>query len=376
MPSCTTPVVPKPSAVAPHAAHTAQRIALHPPSPTPSWQQRVAAGTLACVLACAPSPTLAAPPLQPQPIISHLAESSQQQLSFEISVDGESIGRVTVALFDDVPVGTQRFAQLAAGIDGASYRRSKFNEIYPEYIRNAGVKNLTYRADAQVRLAGGADTFALESELAAHLHQHDQAGVVSIVVRDAEERYEGVQWKDNDERRAAFCGRLASMALRCECTLCAFLFYCVMPTHQPVSQGGQGEACSLQRQTDQRPGLSPLCNRVGVHPQFTPPSIQHRPQFNTVPLVQEVMGEAPNGTAFVITRAPAPALDATNLPIGRVVDGLEVVEAIGKLPVVKDNSDSPFFKAGKVLGDRRADVAERSFNRPFNRVVVAAVTAE
>lgn len=117
-------------------------------------------------MACAPAPqaTRAAPPTlaaAPQPIVSQLAEAPQR-VSFEISVDGESIGRVTVALFQDVPVGTQRFAQLAEGIDGASYRRSKFNEIFPEYIRNAGVKNLTYRADAQVRLAGGADTFALE----------------------------------------------------------------------------------------------------------------------------------------------------------------------------------------------------------------------
>lgn len=227
-------------------------------------------------------------------------------------MDGEPIGRVTVALFEDVPVGSERFIQLAKGMDGASYRRSKFNEIYPEYVRNAGVKNLTYRADAQVRLAGGADTFALETELAAHRHQHDQAGVVSLVVRDAEERYARVD----------------------------------------------GACCLL-----------PRCRRREVKEKL----VAYQGKLVNV---QEVLGEAPNGTAFVITRSPAPALDATNLPIGRVVAGQDVVEAIGKLPVVKDNSDSPFFKAGKVLGDRRADVAERGFNRPFNRIVVSAIDVE
>lgn len=38
-----------------------------------------------------------------------------------------------------------------------------------------------------------------------------------------------------------------------------------------------------------------------------------------LPTIQEVLGEAPNGTSFAITRAPAPLLDATNLPIGVVV---------------------------------------------------------
>ena len=39
-------------------------------------------------------------------------------------------------------------------------------------------------------------------------------------------------------------------------------------------------------------------------------------------------GEAPNGTGFVITRGPAPALDKTNLVIGHVVEGMDVVEEV------------------------------------------------
>lgn len=161
-------------------------------------------------------------------------------------------------------------------------------------------------------------------ELAAHRHQHDEAGVVSLVVRDAEER-------------------------------------CVVFSFRSCS----GASC--------HPPRTHTHTHTLAHSEVKEKLVAYQGKLINV---QEVMGEAPNGTAFVITRAPAPALDATNLPIGRVVAGQEVVDAIGRLPVVKDNSESPFFKAGKVLGDRRADVAERSFNRPFNRVVVAAVAAE
>ena len=86
----------------------------------------------------------------------------------------------------------------------------------------------------------------------------------------------------------------------------------------------------------------------------------------------ERSGVVPNGTGFAITVAPAPELDALNLVVGRVVDGLDVVKQISELPVVKDNSNSPFLRAGKAVGDKRANVAELGFNRPFGKVVVAS----
>lgn len=84
-------------------------------------------------------------------------------------------------------------------------------------------------------------------------------------------------------------------------------------------------------------------------------------------------GEAPNGTSFTITRTPAPQLDATSLVIGRVVKGMDVIDRIASLPFSKprdDWYDGPFFAAGKAIGDKRATVAEKGFNRPFKRVVV------
>ena len=44
--------------------------------------------------------------------------------------------------------------------------------------------------------------------------------------------------------------------------------------------------------------------------------------------VQEQTGAVPNGSGFVITTAAQPALDATNLVVGRVVRGFDVVERI------------------------------------------------
>ena len=84
-------------------------------------------------------------------------------------------------------------------------------------------------------------------------------------------------------------------------------------------------------------------------------------------------GEAPNGTGFIITRTAAPQLDSTNLVIGRVIQGMDVVEKIAALPFSKPRNDwydGPFFAAGKAIGDKRATVAEKGFNRPFKRVVV------
>jgi peptidyl-prolyl cis-trans isomerase B (cyclophilin B) len=76
----------------------------------------------------------------------------------------------------------------------------------------------------------------------------------------------------------------------------------------------------------------------------------------------------PNGTGFVITLQAAPELDATNVIIGKVIDGFDVLNAISQLPTVKDNTSSPFFAVAKSIGDKRALVAEQAFRKPFKKV--------
>lgn len=86
--------------------------------------------------------------------------------------------------------------------------------------------------------------------------------------------------------------------------------------------------------------------------------------------VTEVLGELPNGSGFAITTGPAPQLDATNLIVGQVISGQDIVDRLALLPRVKNNSGSPFFQAGKAAGDKRAKVAERAFGKPFAKIVI------
>lgn len=86
--------------------------------------------------------------------------------------------------------------------------------------------------------------------------------------------------------------------------------------------------------------------------------------------VEEPRKGAPNGTAFVITMAPAPELDDTNLVVGTLREGRELVERLSELKVSSNRSDSAFFKVAKATGDRRADAAAKFFYRPFQKVVI------
>ena len=88
----------------------------------------------------------------------------------------------------------------------------------------------------------------------------------------------------------------------------------------------------------------------------------------------------PNGTGFVVTvsggnsdtpEETAAILDRTNVVVGTVLEGMDVVNAIAALPTVKDNSSSPFFAVAKSIGDKRATVAEQAFGKPFAKVTVA-----
>lgn len=87
--------------------------------------------------------------------------------------------------------------------------------------------------------------------------------------------------------------------------------------------------------------------------------------------VVERSGVVPNGTGFTITTGGAPDLNRTHLIVGKVIEGMDVVAQLDKLPVVKNNKNSPFFIVGKAAGDKRANVAELGFDRPFKKVAVA-----
>ena len=60
-----------------------------------------------------------------------LTLTCHMQIFFDINSDGQPLGRIAVELFDDVPIGSLRFQELAEGYEGISYQLSKFSEIGP-----------------------------------------------------------------------------------------------------------------------------------------------------------------------------------------------------------------------------------------------------
>lgn len=85
---------------------------------------------------------------------------------------------------------------------------------------------------------------------------------------------------------------------------------------------------------------------------------------------EEEMGKDPNGTEFAIAVNDSPELDNSALVVGRVVEGMDVVDRIRQVKTVQENTTSPYFRVAKLIGDKRAVVAERGFNRPYSKVVV------
>ncbi|KAJ7956566.1 Peptidyl-prolyl cis-trans isomerase [Quillaja saponaria] len=105
-------------------------------------------------------------------------------------------------------------------------------------------------------------------------------------------------------------------------------------------------------------------------PSKPPPKLKLVARKGKLEIDQEEVGTDPNGTEFVITTKDSPELDASALVVGKVVGGMEVVKRIGEVKTVQENTSSPYFRVAKLIGDKRAVVAERGFNRPFSRVIV------
>ncbi|KAK1279750.1 Peptidyl-prolyl cis-trans isomerase CYP18-3 [Acorus gramineus] len=116
-----------------------------------------------------------------------------------------------------------------------------------------------------------------------------------------------------------------------------------------------------------------LAGRVGIivrDPSKPPPKLKLVARKGKLEIDEEEVGTNPNGTEFVITTKDSPELDNSTLVVGRVLEGMEVVEKISKVTTVNENTSSPYFRVAKLIGDKRAVVAERGFNRPYSKIVV------
>ncbi|XP_050377505.1 peptidyl-prolyl cis-trans isomerase CYP26-2, chloroplastic [Argentina anserina] len=121
------------------------------------------------------------------------------------------------------------------------------------------------------------------------------------------------------------------------------------------------------------PGIKNKAGTVGIivrDPSKPPPKIKLVARKGKLEIDQEEVGTAPNGTEFVISTKDSPELDASTLVVGKVLEGMDVVERLGQVKTVQENTSSPYFRVAKLIGDKRAVVAERGFNRPYAKVLV------
>lgn len=102
-----------------------------------------------------------------------------------------------------------------------------------------------------------------------------------------------------------------------------------------------------ERVYEKCPGIKNKAGTVGIivrDPSKPPPKIKLVARQGKLEIDQEEVGTAPNGTEFVISTRDSPELDASALVVGRVLEGMEVVERLGQVKTVQENTSSPYFR--------------------------------
>ncbi|KAH0690888.1 peptidyl-prolyl cis-trans isomerase CYP26-2, chloroplastic [Solanum tuberosum] len=128
-----------------------------------------------------------------------------------------------------------------------------------------------------------------------------------------------------------------------------------------------------EKQSEMCQGTKNVATSVSLivrDPSKPPPKMKLVARGGKLEIDQEEVGKDVNGTEFTIALKDSPELDASALVIGSVLEGMDVVEKLGQVKTVKENTSSPYFRAAKLIGDKRAVVAERGFNRPYSKVKI------
>ena len=264
------------------------------------------------LVAALAAPILGSIPRPAPALASELEANVTDKVFFDLAIDSVPAGRVVVGVFGDAsPIAAARFKALALGIQGLGYRRSEINAV--EYEEENGADTPLFIADP---------------------------GVKAFVIPGSSTPVEGLPGGPSTD---ALLPELAKSAI-----------------------------------SHRRAGLVSLTVERGAPP---PPPKERLVSMNgKFVTVKDPPPPGPNGTGFVVTVSggnsdtpgeTAAILDRTNVVVGTVLEGMDVVEAIAALPTVKDNSSSPFFAVAKSIGDKRATVAEQAFGKPFAKVTVA-----
>lgn len=102
-----------------------------------------------------------------------------------------------------------------------------------------------------------------------------------------------------------------------------------------------------EREYERCPGTKNVAGSVGIivrSPSKPPPKLKLIAKQGKLEIDEEEVGNDPNGTEFVIATKDSPELDASTLVIGRVIGGMEVVQRIGLVKTVQENTGSPYFR--------------------------------
>lgn len=102
-----------------------------------------------------------------------------------------------------------------------------------------------------------------------------------------------------------------------------------------------------ERLNEECKGTKNTAGSVGIivrDPSKPPPKMKLVARKGKLEIDQEEVGVEPNGTEFTIAMKDSPELDSSALVVGRVIEGMDVVEKIGKVKTVQDNTSSPYFR--------------------------------
>lgn len=94
-------------------------------------------------------------------------------------------------------------------------------------------------------------------------------------------------------------------------------------------------------------GTKNLAGSVSIvvrDPSKPPPKLKLVARKGKLEIDEEEVGSDPNGTEFIIALKDSPELDDSALVVGKVLNGMEVVDKIGQVKTVKENTTSPYFR--------------------------------
>lgn len=103
----------------------------------------------------------------------------------------------------------------------------------------------------------------------------------------------------------------------------------------------------FEKENGRCPGTKNIAGTVGIivrDPLKPPPKQKLVARNGKLVIDEEEIGKEPNGTEFVISTKDSPELDASTLVIGKVLEGIDVVERIGQVKTVQENTSSPYFR--------------------------------